>query len=128
MENNTRVYEVLRSVKLRKANFEHFDGITKHVEKTKDLKSMKIDINTLYYTESKEIKDKTIINKLVNYINEVEDKWNQIKSFITYIVVTIILTVIKTIITVLFSRRRMERTEKRVNLIEGFLPEMMKES
>ena len=58
----------------------------------------------------------------MSYINEIEDDWNKVKSIITYIVATTILTIITTTIIAISSRSRIQKTERRINLIEGFLP------
>ena len=119
---NTRTYEKIRSLKLRKANFEHFKGITRNVEKSSELKSITVKDQTFYYTDSKQMEDNTLKNKILSYINEIEDDWNKVKSIISYIVATTILTIITTTIIAISSRSRIQKTERRINLIEDFLP------
>ena len=48
----------------------------------------------------------TLKNKILGYINDIEDDWNKVKSIISYIVVTIILTIITTTIIAISSRSR----------------------
>ena len=44
------------------------------------------------------------------------------KTTIAYIIMTILLTVTTTIVMTMMFIRKFRRTEKRINLIEGFLP------
>ena len=48
----------------------------------------------------------TLKNKILGYINDIEDDWNKVKSIISYIVATIILTIITTTIIAISSRSR----------------------
>lgn len=47
---NNRKYESIQQVRVRKANFQHYDGIRKNIERTEELISITIDIQTYYYT------------------------------------------------------------------------------
>jgi len=70
-------------------------GIAKPIETSSKFSLIIIDNAEFHYTDSREIQDNTVRNKIIKYIDEVEKEWKNLK---------------------------IGNTEKRVNLIEGFLP------
>ncbi len=107
---------------MNRINYEHFQGIAKPIETSTKLNFLIIDNAEFHYTESKEIQDNTLRNKIITYIDRVEDDWNKLKGIISYIITTVIITIVVTTIIIVITSRKIGRTERRINLIEGFLP------
>lgn len=118
----TTIYIELRALKARKANFEHYDGIAKGIDRTEDLKRITINNQSFYFTESLEVTDNSVKEKIIEYISNIEDDWNRAKTVISNIVSTIVLSIIISTIMLCICSRKIRNTERRINLIEGFLP------
>jgi len=119
---NNRPYYKLQDIQLRRINYEHFKGIAKPLETSSKFSLIILDNAEFHYTDSREIQDNTVRNKIIKYIDEVEKEWKNLKGIISYIISTVIITIITTIIIIVITTRQIGNTEKRVNLIEGFLP------
>ena len=113
---------MLQLINMRRPNLEHYSQITRTLDKTDEIKSIEINDKRFHYTESKEIKDETLKRKFNEYITDLESDWTKAKDTISYIITSIVITLITSTILTLIITRKVKINQKRINLIEGFLP------
>ena len=115
--NETRKYEKLQMITRNQPNFQHYHSIISSTNNQKLLESLEIDSEKYFFTQSSAYED----NFITTYIKDIENSWFNFKNLFN-IILTIMLTVVVTIITAIVIAFKLRRQERRINLIEGFLP------